>query len=943
MEREAAAFPLVCSASQTPQFVNVLHCLEAALEKEKTDRLAIRGREMAEEPPPEGQLDLLAQAVEHSSDLMAMADCEGNFTFANQSLLRNLGLSQEETIGKHFSVVISEKNPATLLQELPVRMYEPGGWKGECLLRRQNGTDILVFLNAGPVKDKHDRLIGSFGIAQDITERKRMEQTNLEWQKRLELAEQAGLRIGLWDWDVAASTVIWSEETYRQFGYTREGFSGRVEDGVARIHPDDRPRIEAAIRGVLAGEREYATQYRIVRPDGTTSWIDAHGVVLRDGPTHMLGIGVDITDLKKTEESLQESEEKYLRLLNSTAEAIYGLDLQGKCTFCNPAGLRLLGYEVPEDLMGKDMHEMIHHTRADGAPYRRQECQIYVAIHEARPNHVTDELFWRADGTSFPVEYWSYPMLEAGSVVGSVVTFLDISERIRAERALRQSEEKYRGLFENASYGIYRSSADGRLQDVNAAMVSMLGYGCKEELMALDLNTDIYEKAADRASILKGYEVSPRVDREVNWKRKDGKTILVRLHGRSIRREDGSIGSYEVMIDDVTERRALEDQFRHAQKMEAVGRLSGGIAHDFNNLLSVIIGYSEVLLDRQGIDAQMRKECEEIKKAGDRAASLTRQLLAFSRQQVLEPSVLNLNTVVVETEKMLRRLIGEDVELHTSLDPALGSMKADPGQLVQVIMNLAVNARDAMPEGGKLVIETANADLGDEYAHQHPPFVAGRYVCLTVTDSGTGMNQETKARIFEPFFTTKEAGKGTGLGLSTVYGIVKQSGGYIWVYSEPAHGTAFKIYLPRIDASAKEIRPDELQPELFRGTETILLVEDEPSVRTLTRNLLEQSGYTVLAAENGAHAMEAGQRHAGPIHLLLTDVVMPGINGPALARELSSIHPETKVLYISGYSGSFGTQSGMIPAGAKLLPKPFSRTALLRKLQELLGPFRDES
>ena len=390
------------------------------------------------------------------------------------------------------------------------------------------------------------------------------------------------------------------------------------------------------------------------------------------------------------------------------------------------------------------------------------------------------------------------------------------------------------------------------------------------------------------------------------------------------------------IVIDISERKLLEQQLRQAQKMEAIGQLAGGVAHDFNNLLSVIIGYSDILLDRAGQDAKMRSQCQEINKAGNRAASLTRQLLAFSRQQVLEPRVLNLNAVVVDTEKMLRRLIGEDIEFRTALDPTLGSVKADPGQIEQIIMNLAVNARDAMPEGGKLVIETSNAELDDSYALQHPPLSPGRYVLLAVTDTGIGMSEETKTHIFEPFFTTKEVGKGTGLGLSTVYGVVKQSGGYIWVYSELGHGSVFKVYLPRVDQSVQQSRPNELAPELYRGTETVLLVEDEESVRTLTRSLLEEGGYTVIEASNGTHALEIAGRYSEPIHLLLTDVVMPGMNGRALAQKMIAARPKMRVVYISGYTGSFSSHGELFDAAATLVQKPFSRATLLRKLREAL-------
>jgi two-component system, cell cycle sensor histidine kinase and response regulator CckA len=343
-----------------------------------------------------------------------------------------------------------------------------------------------------------------------------------------------------------------------------------------------------------------------------------------------------------------------------------------------------------------------------------------------------------------------------------------------------------------------------------------------------------------------------------------------------------------------------------------------------------------MLLERADTDGPVSKACEEIKKAGDRAASLTRQLLAFSRQQVLEPRFLSLNTSVAEIEKMIRRLIGEDIDLRITLDPALGSVKADPGQIDQIIMNLAVNSRDAMPEGGKFVIETNNAELDDEFAFHHPPSIAGSYVVLTITDTGIGMSRETIAHIFEPFFTTKEIGKGTGLGLSTVYGVVKQSNGYIWVYSEPGQGSVFKIYLPRVVESAEQVQPQKGAEESLRGTETVLLVEDEQSVRTLTRTMLEQSGYTVLEAENGSRAVEIAKDHQGRIQLLLTDVLMPEMNGPELSEKVHWIHPEAKTLYASGYSSSFGTQNGLLHEGASLLQKPIVRTTLLRKIRSLL-------
>jgi signal transduction histidine kinase/CheY-like chemotaxis protein len=393
------------------------------------------------------------------------------------------------------------------------------------------------------------------------------------------------------------------------------------------------------------------------------------------------------------------------------------------------------------------------------------------------------------------------------------------------------------------------------------------------------------------------------------------------------------------ILKDITERKALEKQLRQLQKMEAVGQLSGGIAHDFNNLLGVILGYSELLEEGLGRNTKLRKTAQEIKKAGQRAASLTRQLLAFSRQQMLEPKVLNLNSVVTDTEKMLRRLIGEHIDITSRLAPDLWQVKADQGQIEQVIMNLAVNARDAMPDGGKLTIETRNIVLDEEYALHHQPTVPGKYVEMVITDTGTGMDAQTQSHIFEPFFTTKELGKGTGLGLATVYGVVKQSGGYIWVYSEPGLGSTFRVYLPRVEEGVLQSGPGDSSNAPARGSETILLVEDEESLRTLTRTILEQNGYTVLEASGGEEALEIVRRHTRPIDLLLTDMVMPGMNGYAVARSLALVRPGLKIVYMSGYSG-FGY--GGLPESEDVpLSKPFTRDVLLRKLHEVLHLQKD--
>jgi signal transduction histidine kinase/CheY-like chemotaxis protein len=448
-----------------------------------------------------------------------------------------------------------------------------------------------------------------------------------------------------------------------------------------------------------------------------------------------------------------------------------------------------------------------------------------------------------------------------------------------------------------------------------------------------------YPRSAFREQIEREGEVRGL---EAAWKRRDGSASFVRESARVVRAEEGGVLYYDGTIEDITERRRLEEQLRQAQKMEAVGRLAAGVAHDFNNLLTIVIGYSDLALQRLSAGNRMRPPLEEIKRAGERAAWLTRQLLAFSRKQMLQPQILDLSSLLTNVEQMLQRVIGEDIELVMHLPPGLGRVKADPGQVEQVIMNLAVNARDAMPQGGQLTVEAANVELDSRYANRHQSVVPGHYVMVAMTDTGIGMDAKTQAHIFEPFFTTKEPSKGTGLGLSTVYGIVKQSGGNIWVYSEPGKGTTFKVYLPRIDQPVEGIAPGEPDvAELSQGSETILLVEDEKAVRCLAREVLECRGFHVLESEGVVEALRVGERHKEHIHLLLTDVVMPEMSGRELAGHLAPLHPEMKVLYMSGYADNAVVHNGLLAPGTALLQKPFTAQALTRKVREVLDSAGD--
>ncbi len=515
----------------------------------------------------------------------------------------------------------------------------------------------------------------------------------------------------------------------------------------------------------------------------------------------------------------------------------------------------------------------------------------------------------------------------------------------RSQEQLRVSEERYRDLFENAQDFIVTLDVEGRFTSANNAVLQVSGY-TTEEFVKMTIDDVITERSRELAwsafrRILGGER--PQSPTQLEMVCKDATTLLVEISSRRLVQNGKTVGLQSIGRD-ISWRKRLEEELLRSQKMEAVGRLAGGVAHDFNNLLGVILGYSDLGLQELNPGDPLRRNLNEIRKAGKRAAEVTQQLLAFSRKQVLDRKVVDLNAIVGETNRMLLRLLGEDIAVITKMNPTPVRVETDPAQLQQVIINLALNARDAMPHGGKLVIETSSVVLDrghgwtafEQLIERGVLVVPGRYVLLAVTDTGLGMDEQTRAKIFDPFFTTKPTGEGTGLGLATTYGFVRQSGGYIWVYSEVGHGTTFKIYLPEVTVDRHPMEPKEVV-SLPKGTETILLVEDEQSLRELNQQLLQALGYTVLSAGNGVQALEINDKHEETIHLLLTDVVMPGMCGRELAERLAITRPETKVLYMSGYTDSVIVQHGILKEGIAFLQKPFTQEALARKLQEILG------
>jgi PAS domain S-box-containing protein len=511
-----------------------------------------------------------------------------------------------------------------------------------------------------------------------------------------------------------------------------------------------------------------------------------------------------------------------------------------------------------------------------------------------------------------------------------------VIEHKRYEEALRRSEARSRSLILSAAFGICRCTLGGRFLDVNPALIAMLGYESVEDLLRLDARREVFVNPQELERLAEDYRRTENLNGvEVQWRRKDGRIIVVRLSGCAATINDEPEEVLELIAEDVTDRRQLEEQLRQAQKMDAVGRLAGGVAHDFNNLLMVINGYTEVLLEQLEKGSAMHGKVQSIQHAADRAATLTRQLLAFSRKQLRELKVVDVNAVIGDMERLLRPLIGENIELVTHLSPEDLHTRADAGQLEQVIMNLVVNAKDAMPEGGKLSVHSAGVTVRHNFS-EHRFIQPGHYAVISVTDTGQGMDKETQSRIFEPFFTTKDKGKGTGLGLSTVYGIVKQSNGYVFAQSELGAGTTFYVYLPRVEDPAEELTPAPSEQSEAGGCETVLLVEDEESVRELVCLTLTARGYKVLEAENGECGLRIAESCQEHIDILITDVVMPGIGGRELAKKLLALRPGISVLYLSGYTEDTVITQGALGPSTAFLQKPFTLQNLAKKVREVL-------
>jgi PAS domain S-box-containing protein len=721
----------------------------------------------------------------------------------------------------------------------------------------------------------------------------------------------------------------WNRGAQIIFGYTAAEAIGKP---MAILAPSDHAyEIPTILTKVAHGERVDHYETKGITKAGRLLEVSIAVSPVRDAARGIIGASTivsDITARKRAEKSLRESETQYRLLFDSNPLPMWVFDLKSLAFLAvNEAAVRHYGFSRDEFA---DMTILDIRPDADIPRLREHVSRSTRGLQEAE--------VWRhrkKDGSIIQVEITAHS-LDFQSREAELILAYDITKRKRDEERLRQSEERFSKAFRSSPFGItIATESEGRIVDANPAFLKMVGYN-REHVIGrtakeINLCTDAQQDDLIRQQLANQDQAKLF---EFRFRARSGEIRLAQFATERIHLHDEPC--VLAIIHDITEAIHLELQFRQAQKMEAIGRLAGGIAHDFNNLLSVIIGYCEIAPEHLDSEHPVGKHVEQIKKAGERAASLTRQLLAFSRQQVLQPRTLNLNDVVNNVSKMLLRVIGEDISLVLRPAERLSSVRVDLGQVEQVLMNLAVNARDAMPEGGKIVIETADVELNESYIQLHEPVIPGSYVMLSMSDTGVGMDAATLSRIFEPFFTTKEQNQGTGLGLSTVYGIVKQSRGYIWVYSEVFRGTTFKIYLPSLDQPAESLLSPNTPVIFATGTETILVVEDDEPLRKVIVSLLQGSGYMVLEAQNASTAIDIAQHYEGDIALLLSDVIMPGKSGPDLALDVKRCRPSVQLLYVSGYAGDMIAHQGVLDPGMTLVSKPFSKEALLTKVRAVL-------
>ncbi len=915
----------------------------AALEKSRLFEQVkneLTDRKRAEEALRQSEARLLASLENTPNVAVQWYNEAGQVQYWNKASEILYGWKADEAVGKTLDALIHTPDEAAEFLRILSSIRETGKSFGpyEAHIHHRNGTAGWVVATTFSIPMGEGRTT-FVCMDVDITERKKAEEALRRSEERFLLAFE-NANIGVCLVDLHGRLMRVNEKMCEIFGYTKEELERMTVNDIA--HPEDLNLSPTFIEKATVGEIEHTNfEKRYLHKDGHIVFGQVSSSLVRDGngfPQYFVSHVQDITERKQAEEALQDSENRYRTLVENSNDGI-ALVKEDVHLYVNQKFLEIFGYNHIEEIVGKPISITIHPNDRDRVVEmnrRRQTKEGGASKYEFKGI--------RKDGSIVYIEVAATKTTYQGEAV-SLSYHRDITDRKKAEEGLLESEARFRDIALSMSDWIWEVDSQGRYVYCSEKVVDVLGYTHEEilgktpfDLMPLDEASRIsriFEEIVKRQKSI--------VDLE-NWNlHRDGRKVCLLTNGVPIFDKTGQLIGYRGVDKDITERKrseeergTLQEQLRQSQKIEAIGRLSGGIAHDFNNILTIISGNAQLSLFDLKQGDPLRENLEEIRRASERAADLTRQLLAFSRKQMMEMKVLDLNLIVQGLDKMLHRLLGEDIALVTVLPEGIGKVKADPGQIEQVIVNLAVNARDAMIEGGKLTIETADVELDEEYARKHIAVIPGRYVMLSISDTGVGMSSEVKDRVFEPFFTTKEQGKGTGLGLSTVYGIVKQSSGNIWVYSEPGQGTTFKIYLPQVDEPLTEEKKAEVVKEIPRGNETILVVEDEETVRKLAVRLLKGQGYRVLEAPDGGKALLLCEEFKERIHLILTDVVMPGMSGRKLAERLKQIHPEMKVLYMSGYTDNAILHHGILETGINFMQKPFTLENLARKVREVL-------
>jgi two-component system NtrC family sensor kinase len=799
------------------------------------------------------------------------------------------------------------------------------------------------------LKDRISRLgpacVAALERARERRERRLAEEALQESERRLrtlvETAQDAILSA-----DEHGRVIFWNPGAVVTFGYSAEEALGRP---ITDLMPERFREAHAAAFAEQAEDPDAPLSFpgisRLValRRNGTEFPVEVSlSRWTREGRPVFSAILRDISERTATEAAIEALSHLHELILHSAGEGILGMDREGRATFVNPAGLALAGRSLDE-ILGADVHALLHHTDAEGRHHTLAECPVLAPLRTGEP-FAGRALFWRGNGDSFTVQVSAMPMSERGEIRGAVMVFEDVTEQERsialreeAERALRRSEAKYRSLVDRATLGIYRSTREDLFISVNPALVEMMGYASEEEVLALRPE-DVYEDPEARGGLFDYWREKGQIDGlEVRWRRKDGRFILVRLTGVYLRDEETGQGAFQLIAEDISDRRALEEQLRQAQKMEAVGQLTSGIAHDFNNVLCVISLSAQLaagaLASGEPVDPE---DIDGIQEAARRAARITQQLLGFSRKAELSLQPVELSAVVDGLADMIRTAVPENIRIRIRAERPAGTVRADPSTLDQIVLNLVTNSRDAMPEGGTLGIEVMAQELDEVYCETHPGVKPGPYACISVSDTGIGMSEEVRARVFEPFFTTKPVGVGTGLGLAMVYGLAKQQGGSVWVYSEPGQGTTIKVFFPIVDDPAGQSAGTASDAKSLDGTETVLLVEDEPGVRTAAERTLRRHGYSVITAENGQQALDVYERQGVAIDLVISDVVMPKMDGRRLLEALRARDPRVKIILASGYSGGAAPSTEEMEGRVPLLRKPWDVTSLLTAVRHAL-------